>query len=128
MSDTRAVPAVGALSARQRPTVGRMVHYVSWGSPVRADGTQAYVQQCRAAVVTEVGAWVDQEVTEDGPGLRTVRQRFDRFALGLHVMNPTGVFDNLACQHGDGEDATAPTDMCGGLAYRGGTWHHPCLP
>lgn len=121
MSDTRAVPAV-TLSARERPTVGRAVHYVSFGTP----GGE-YTQQCRAATVTAVGAWVDQEVTDDGPGLRTVRQRFDRFALGLHVMNPTGVFDNLACQHGDGEDATAPTELCGGLAYRGGTWHWPVI-
>jgi hypothetical protein len=35
------------------PTVGRIVHYVSHGSPVRADGSQAYYAQCRAAIVTE---------------------------------------------------------------------------
>lgn len=37
-----------------RPSVGRIVHCVSHGSPVREDGTQAYASKCRAAIVTDV--------------------------------------------------------------------------
>lgn len=39
---------------QQQPTVGRIVHYVSHGTPTRDDGTQAYRSQCRAAIVTDV--------------------------------------------------------------------------
>jgi len=34
------------------PTVGRVVHYVSYGTP----GGE-YTSQCRAAMVTEAGGW-----------------------------------------------------------------------
>ena len=53
----------------QQPSVGRIVHYVSHGSPVNDDGTQAYASECRAAIVTEVGK-----------GNK----------VGLCVLNPTG--------------------------------------
>lgn len=53
-----------------KPTVGRIVHYVSYGTP----GGE-YAQQCRAAVVTEI-------VSDD--------------AVGLAVLNPTGTFFNRA--------------------------------
>jgi len=33
----------------QKPSVGRVVHYVSHGTPVRVDGTQAFYPRCRAA-------------------------------------------------------------------------------
>jgi hypothetical protein len=48
------------------PVIGRMVHYVSYGS---ADGR--YESVCRAAVVTETR---------------------DSGELGLAVLNPTGMF------------------------------------
>lgn len=48
-----------------------MVHYVSHGTPIREDGTQAFPEICRAAVVTEV----------NGPGVAS-----------LCVLNPTGFF------------------------------------
>ena len=51
-----------------QPSVGRIVHYVSYGTP----GGE-YASQCRAAVVTEVN--------EDG-------------TVGLAVLNPTGQFFN----------------------------------
>jgi hypothetical protein len=54
------------------PTVGRIVHYVSHGSPVRADGTQAYSSVCRAAIVTEAGT--------------------SPVGITLCVLNPTGMF------------------------------------
>lgn len=91
--------AIGA----QQPSIGRMVHYVmhyvSPDSPVLPDGTQAYISQCRAAIVTEVES-------------DTV--------VGLCVLNPTGQFFNQhvkqdAYQAGGG----------GTCDYFGGTWHWP---
>lgn len=54
-----------------QPSVGRIVHYVSHGSPVLENGTQRYTSECRAAIVTEVGM---------GTGVR------------LAVLNPEGMF------------------------------------
>jgi hypothetical protein len=80
----------------QQPSVGRAVHYVSYGSPVRPDGTQAFTSQCRAADITEVG--------EGG-------------AVGLFVKNPTGVFfHSLADGGSDYDEAALPA---------GGSWHWP---
>ncbi|UQA92125.1 hypothetical protein [Streptomyces halobius] len=62
----------------QRPSVGRIVHYVSHGTPVRSDGSQAFASACRAAIVTEVAA--------DDPG-----------RVGLAVLNPTGQFSPRLC-------------------------------
>jgi hypothetical protein len=67
-----------------KPSVGRIVHYVSYGSPVRADGTQAFASECRAAIITEV----------DALGL-----------VGLCVLNPTGQFFNRGVEQD--EDAHA---------------------
>jgi hypothetical protein len=50
-----------------QPTVGQIVHYVSYGS---AGGE--YPSRCRAAVVTEVAG--------------------DSLTVGVCVLNPTGVF------------------------------------
>ncbi len=55
------------------PSVGRIVHYVSYGTP----GGE-YTSQCRAAIVTEV----KDEASETGP------------CVGLAVLNPTGMFFN----------------------------------
>lgn len=71
------------------PTVGRIVHYVSYGTPAGE-----YRSQCRAAIVAEVPASVDP------PG-----------AVALAVLNPTGVFFNVAVQNEDD--------------HEGGTWHWP---
>ncbi len=53
-----------------RPSVGRIVHYVSYGTP----GGE-YTQECRAAIVTDV----DQLATRP---------------VSLAVLNPTGMFFN----------------------------------
>jgi hypothetical protein len=53
------------------PSVGRVVHYVSHGTPLRVDGSQAYSSECRAATVTGVN--------EDG-------------TVCLAVFNPSGLF------------------------------------
>ena len=86
-----------------KPTVGRIVHYVSYGTPVRADGSQAYASLCRAAIVTEVTgrAVRPPDMTET-----------DMHVVGLCVLNPTGQFFNRGVvQMEDGRD--------------GGTWHWP---
>lgn len=84
-----------------KPTVSRDVHYVSHGSPVREDGTQAYTSKHRSAKITEVA-----ENPQDSDEASTV---------GLVVFNPTG-------------DLYLPI-ACGGSRYsegkEGGTWHWP---
>jgi hypothetical protein len=91
----------------QQPSVGRRVHYASYGSPVRADGTQAYTSQCRAAVITAVydenNPPPDSECATGADGAAWV---------GLAVLNPTGMFfHECVCQ--DDRD------------HSGGTWHWP---
>jgi hypothetical protein len=53
----------------QKPSVGQVVHYVSYGTP----GGE-YTSQCRAAIVTEA--------------------REDSDLAGLAVLNPEGMFFN----------------------------------
>jgi hypothetical protein len=78
-----------------RPTVSRTVHYVSHGSPVRPDGSQAYASECRAAIVTEVA---------------------DDHTVGLCVLNPTGFFFNQGVVFDDDDDLSQRA---------GGSWHWP---
>lgn len=88
----------------QQPSVGRIVHYVSYGTP----GGE-YSRECRAAIVTEVDLTVDSPQT-----------------VGLCVMNPTGLFLNRTNPRDDGKaDHMGGTNLCGGLDYAGGTWHWP---
>lgn len=56
----------------QRPSICRMVHYRSYGTP----GGE-YHSECRAAIITEV---------------------YDSDEVGLCVANPGGIFFNR-CQH-----------------------------
>jgi hypothetical protein len=60
-----------------KPSVGRIVHYVSYGTP----GGE-YGKECRAAVVTEVQ-----------PGETQI--------VGLCVLNPTGLFFNRDVPHNE---------------------------
>lgn len=62
-----------------RPSVGRVVHYTSYGTP----GGE-YGRECRAAIVTEVHGGDDQVV-------------------GLCVLNPTGQFFTAAAQRDEGD-------------------------
>jgi hypothetical protein len=81
----------------QKPSVGRIVHYVSRGS---ADGK--FAPECRAAIVTEVA--------EDG---RTV---------GLCVANPAGLFFHPLSDGGAPYD---PGDVDDEVGYMVGTGHCP---
>lgn len=62
-----------------KPTVGRIVHYVSHGTP----GGE-YTSECRAAIVTEVGTL-------------TVRGEVSYYP-SLCVLTPTGMFHNAEVQ------------------------------
>ncbi len=92
--------------SEQAPSVGRVVHYQSFGTPVREDGTQAFTGKCRAALVADVysadNPHPDPEVHTEAEGAEWV---------ALAVLNPTGMFFNDAC-HDE-------------LTKLGGTWHWP---
>lgn len=79
-----------------KPSVGRIVHYVSYGTP----GGE-YPSVCRAAVVTAVDDYQPQ--ASDGPHIGHV---------SLCVLNPEGMFFNKTVL----QDETNK---------RGGTWHWP---
>lgn len=63
-----------------KPSVGRIVHYRSYGTP----GGE-YLPECRAAIVTEVDT-----PPENAPWMEPV---------GLCVLNPTGQFFNRGVKH-----------------------------
>lgn len=83
-----------------RPSVGRIVHYVSYGTP----GGE-YTSQCRAAIV----AGVPEGALPPAHPQRAWDS--DAVVLDLAVLNPTGMFFNRC---GQDEDDKA-----------GGTWHWP---
>jgi hypothetical protein len=89
-----------------QPMIGATVHYVSYGTPVRDDGTQAFRSRCRTAVITEV---------------------LNDTTVGLCVVNPTGLFFHPLATGGvrftgeGGPDDTAADTY----TYPGGTWHWP---
>lgn len=88
----------------QRPSVGRIVHYVSYGTP----GGE-YKSECRAAVVTEIPAGVENPQT-----------------IGLCVLNPTGQFFNRSVTHHEGDIGHDHAgEPVAGRSYAGGTWHWP---
>ncbi|MDX3243668.1 hypothetical protein [Streptomyces sp. ME18-1-4] len=87
----------------QTPSVGRIVHYVSYGTP-RGE----YTSQCRAAVITEVGDWPEGISDADKPNIAV--------PVGLCVMNPTGLFFHPIAAGGCRQSE---------LDHIGGTWHWP---
>jgi hypothetical protein len=110
-----------------KPSVGRIVHYVSYGTK-----NGEYSPECRAGIVTEVGQWVTVAEDRDvdggellrmipglaqapGPNTRVLVQEFHPEACSLSVHNPTGVFFNsggVPIEHD--EDTKKP-----------GSWHWP---
>lgn len=80
------------------PTVGRIVHYRSFGTP-RGE----FLPACRSAIVTEVN----------------VEERFPELpddTVGLCAINPTGVFFHPLAVGGCRHDEAG---------VEGGTWHWP---
>jgi hypothetical protein len=86
-----------------KPTVGRIVHYVSYGTP----GGE-YRSECRAAIVTS-------ETTD--------------WSISLCVLNPDGLFFNHGVEQDEGTVEDVPVNGPGAVrartTHRGGTWHWP---
>lgn len=95
-----------------KPSVGRVVHYVSYGTP-RGE----YKSECRAAIVT-AGPFSAPGTHPDLDG--------EEPAVSLCVLNPEGMFFNKSVLfHGGGtghDHAGAEVPV---KSYRGGTWHWP---
>jgi hypothetical protein len=95
----------------QQPSVGRIVHYVSYGTPAGE-----YKSECRAAVVTEIGeVWVPEG-----------QERPAGTPVSLAVLNPEGMFFNRGVAFdagGVGIDQTGAAITA--RSYPGGTWHWP---
>ncbi|MGH3782859.1 MAG: hypothetical protein ACRDRO_20125 [Pseudonocardiaceae bacterium] len=108
------------------PSVGRIAHYVSYGTPVRPDGSQAYTSECRAATITEVGGWITLTETKlAAENQRLLAQEWNPDAVGLEVSNPTGLFFNRGVLYDPGYPETDEPQMCDGLRHDPGTWHWP---
>lgn len=86
------------MTTNQTPSVGRIVHYVSYGTP----GGE-YSSECRAAIITETN-------TSD--------------TVGLCVFNPTGQFFNRTVSHDElpPPDKILPHER---TSHKPGTWHWP---
>ena len=81
----------------QKPSVGRAVHYVAYGTP----GGEFPAGICRAAIITEVPAG-DAAPAAPTEGWPTV---------SLCVVNPTGLFFNVVVPYREDK--------------RPGSWHWP---
>ena len=87
-----------------KPSVGRIVHYVSYGTP----GGE-YASECRAAVVAAVPVGALPPIGASATGGNEWSS--DAVVCDLVVLNPTGLFFNRCAQDE--------------RAKRGGTWHWP---
>ena len=96
--------------ATPRPSVGRIVHYVSYGTPAGE-----YKSECRAAIVT-AGPHLVPGTFNDAGGE----------AVSLCVLNPEGMFFNRSVLFHEGDTGR---DHAGEevpeRSYRGGSWHWP---
>lgn len=90
------------------PSVGRMVHYVSYGTP-----NGEYKSVCRAAVITEVAA-SDRYTVRNANNEVVVNTYTDPGTedVSLCVLNPEGFFFNRDVRR----DEDGKPD---------GTWHEP---
>ncbi|MEU5425121.1 hypothetical protein AB0H73_05870 [Streptomyces olivoreticuli] len=60
-----------------KPTIGRVVHYRSHGTP-----KGEFSPECRAAIITEI----DEQLNSEG-----------RIRVGLAVLNPEGLYFSRSC-------------------------------
>jgi hypothetical protein len=65
---------------KQKPSVGRIVHYLSYGTP-----KGEYQSVCRAAIITKI-------IQPEDPNIPVV---------ALCVLNPEGMFFNKWCEYSD---------------------------
>ena len=88
-----------------KPSVGRIVHYVAYGTP----GGEFPVGAHRAAIITEV--YGPGSMPPSGTVIQ-IDEHGNGTSVGLCVLNPTGQFFNRGVPH----DPTA---------QQPGSWHWP---
>ena len=93
------------------PSVGRIVHYVAYGTP----GGEFPAGICRAAIITEVYLGPGAQLPPTGTVLQ-LEADGTCMTVGLCVLNPTGPFFNRGVPYDDGV-------MTG--THKPGTWHWP---
>ena len=95
--------------AQQQPSIGRVVHYTSYGTP----GGE-YASKCRAAIVTAVNDGTATLVDMDPANGELSREKVSTGpgTVSLCVLNPTGLFFNEVVW----QDETN---------HAGGMWHWP---
>ncbi|KJF21944.1 MULTISPECIES: hypothetical protein [unclassified Rhodococcus (in: high G+C Gram-positive bacteria)] len=71
-----------------KPTVGRIVHYQSYGTP----GGE-YLPEPRAAIITQVCTVDRAQTSDEEPRIE--------YAVGLCVLNPTGQFFNTSVPYAE---------------------------
>lgn len=89
------------------PSVGRVVHYVSFGTPGGEFG-----KKCRAAIVTGDGDLLPYPKPGNGPD---DLDEDSAQLVDICVLNPTGLFFNTG----------VPQDERPAYERSGGTWHWP---
>jgi hypothetical protein len=98
--------------AAQKPSVGRMVHYVAYGTP----GGEFPAGICRAATITEV--YEGGNMPPNGTVIQ-INEQGHATIVGLCVLNPTGLFFNRGIPYDGGSETSV------GRVYKPGTWHWP---
>lgn len=92
-----------------KPPIGKIVHYVSHGTP----GGE-YGKECRAAIVTAVnGHAIDPVTLEDS----------EMYDVDLCILNPTGMFFNQHCIQHEADPRLASSNPAAN--HDGGSWHWP---
>lgn len=100
------------MADQQKPSVGRVVHYVAYGTP----GGEFPAGVCRAAIVTEVET---ERVNDEDTCC------FGKSTVGLCIMNPTGFFFNRHVHYDEGWLEPGGMGHSDVRTYEPGTWHWP---